>query len=73
MTNEDFKDWLQAYGCDFEPIEGFNHTGWSLKVIHRETRRWTYISGPFDSRKCPKHIIREACLQLGIQQPDYTK
>jgi hypothetical protein len=73
MTKEDFKDWLEAYGCQFEPIEGFNHTGWSLKITNPKTKRYTYISGPFDQRNCPKFIIKETCLTLGIEQPNYCK
>ena len=73
MTNEDFKDWLYAHGCKFEPVDGINRTGWSMKVINPKTGRYAYISGPFDDRRCPKHIIESACANLGIEQPSHTK
>lgn len=73
MTNEDLKDWVECQGCIFEPIDGINVTGWSLKVINPKNRKFTYLSGPFDGKRVPAWVVRDACRELGIETPDECK
>jgi hypothetical protein len=71
MTREDFVDWTRLHKCEPDPIEGINVTAWSIRFVNTTNRKlYTYISTPIDNRDMPNHLIRLACIQLGIPIPD---
>lgn len=70
MTREEFVEWLQAYGCTPEPIEGINVTGWSVKYHNPKTGRYQYVHTPIDDTEMPDYVICHACQNLGIPTPD---
>lgn len=67
--SSDLKSWLEAHGCGYEPVEGTNHTGVSLKIINKTNGRYSFMRGPFDGPELADRTIRDLCEQLFIPVP----
>jgi hypothetical protein len=70
MTREDFVDWMKAYGCQQELIEGINVTAWEIKFVNPKTGRHIYMKTPINEKELPDYFICHNCNTLGIPIPD---
>ncbi|HRO43929.1 MAG TPA: hypothetical protein PL009_13920 [Flavipsychrobacter sp.] len=73
MTREDLVEWLKAYECKQEPIEGINVTARQIKFVNEKNGRYAYIDLPIDDRQVPDYIVMHICGLLGIEYPDCVK
>lgn len=70
MTRQDLVDWLEVNGCQPEPIDGINVTGWSVRFINPESNRYAYVKTPIDETDVPDYLVCHLCDQLLIKYPD---
>jgi hypothetical protein len=70
MTKEEFRDYVTANNCKFEPIDGINHTGRSVKIVNNKYNwAYFYFRLPIDESEMPDYIICDACEELHIPPP----
>ena len=70
MTREEFRDWVTNNNCRFEPIDGINHTGRSIRIVNKQFNwAYTYLRLPVDETEMPDNMICEACQDLHIPVP----
>lgn len=72
MTRKDLVDYLQAYGCEMQPLSEFA-SGNAIKFYNPSTRKVAYIYTPIDDRKMYPATICHICVTLGIEVPNYAQ
>ena len=71
MTKIDFRDWLIAQGCEFEPLKE-STTGNSIKIVSPKGRH-AYLTLPIDNSHAKHYMVCTICVKLMIPMPDECK
>jgi hypothetical protein len=70
MRAQQFLDWLKdTHKCENIVIEGRNVTGFSIKILCKNTGRYYYFSGPFGHVDMDDDDIKDVCDELWISYP----
>ena len=70
MTKEEFREWVLENDCSFEPIDGVNHTGRSVRIVNNAySWAYYYFRLHIDESEMPDFQVCQACEKLYIPSP----